>query len=171
MQLLQNPSENTLGRAAELTEFTEEELKNDRAANVSGGAAMLSEIEGEEKPADINGWYDSVAEYGGGNLYANQVYETLKSGVSGELSDGETIVLEAQPEAETEDTFSAQASGDYGRSTWYGAHGSNYTVANRGPSQINKVVIHVTQGSWSGALKLVQRLAGQRLGPLHGALQ
>ena len=152
MQLLQNPSENTLGRAAELTEFTEEELKNGRTANILGGAAVLSEIEGGEKPTDINGWYDSVAEYGGGNLYANQVYETLESGVSGELSGGETMVLEAQPEAETEDTFSAQASGDYGRSTWYGAHGSNYTAANRGQSQINKVVIHVTQGSWAGAL-------------------
>ena len=152
MQLLQNPSENTLGRAADLTGLSEEELKNDRGANVSGGAAILSEIEGANKPADINGWYDSVSEYGGGNLYANQVYETLKSGVSEELSSGEKMVLEARPEAETEDTFFGQAGADYGRATWYGASSSNYTAANRGRSQINKVIIHVTQGSWSGAL-------------------
>ena len=152
MQLLQNPSENTLGRAAELTGFTEKELKNDRAANIRGGAAVLSEIEGAEKPADINGWYDSVAEYGGGNLYANQVYETLKSGVSEEVSGGEEMVLEAQPEAETETVFSAQGSGDYGRSTWYGASSTNYTAANRGRAQIDKIIVHVTQGSWSGAL-------------------
>ncbi len=152
MQLLQNPSENTLGQAANLTGLTEEELKNDRDANVLGGAAVLSEIEGSEKTADINGWYDSVAEYGGGTLYANQVYETLKSGASEELSSGETMVLEAQPEAETEAEFSAQASADYGRATWYGASSTNYTSANRGRSQINKVIIHVTQGSWAGAI-------------------
>ena len=162
MQLVQNPSDNTLGEAAELTGLSEEELKTDRSANIRGGAAVLARIQGGQKPSDINGWYDTVAEYGGGNLYAAQVYETLQSGVSTELSSGEEVVLEAQPEAEVEATFSAQGSADYGRATWYGAYGGNYLRANRPnyytwggkryPAPINKVIVHVTQGSWSGAL-------------------
>ena len=40
---------------------------------------------------------------------------------------------------------------------WYPAHGNNYTPANRPSSNpINKVVIHVTQGSWSSALNWFQ---------------
>lgn len=42
---------------------------------------------------------------------------------------------------------------DYGRATWYGAYSGNYTAANRpGSNPINKVIIHVVQGSWSSAL-------------------
>ncbi len=40
------------------------------------------------------------------------------------------------------------ASGEYPGSTWYGASSYNYTAANRPSSnRINKIVIHVTQGS------------------------
>ena len=156
MQLTQNPSENTLGKAAELTSLSEEELKNNRAANIRGGASVLAEIQGEEKPSDINGWYDAVAKYGArdgdGTLYANPVYETLKDGASLETSAGEKITLEANPEAEPRQLFSAQASGEYGGSTFYGAHGSNYTGSSRGAGQINKIVVHVTQGSFSSAI-------------------
>ncbi|CAN5636078.1 hypothetical protein BH24ACT22_BH24ACT22_14490 [soil metagenome] len=162
MQLVQNPSENTLGRAAELTGLSEEELKTERAANIRGGAAVLSAVQDVEEPANINDWYDAVAEYAGGTLYADQVYETLQSGASEELSSGEKMVLEAQPEAETKTTYSAQASADYGRATWYGAYSGNYWSANRPdyytwegkkyPAPINKIIIHVTQGSWAGAI-------------------
>lgn len=113
---------------------------------------MLADIQGAEKFADINGWYDTVTEYGDGPLYANQVYESLKNGASAEISTGEQVELAAQPEAEPKTLFTAQASADYGRATWYGTNGNNYTAASRGPSQINKVVVHVTQGSFSSAI-------------------
>ncbi len=51
---------------------------------------------------------------------------------------------------------------DYGRATWYGAASGNYMAASRPshytyngtryPAPINKVIIHVVQGSWSSAL-------------------
>lgn len=42
---------------------------------------------------------------------------------------------------------------DYGRATWYGAYSGNYSSASRpGSNKINKVIIHVTQGSWSSAI-------------------
>lgn len=41
---------------------------------------------------------------------------------------------------------------DYGRARWYGANRGNYSNANRGKAQISRVVVHVTQGSWSSAI-------------------
>ena len=41
--------------------------------------------------------------------------------------------------------------GEYSGATWYGASPDNYTGANRPYSvRINKIVIHLAQGSWSG---------------------
>jgi N-acetyl-anhydromuramyl-L-alanine amidase AmpD len=39
---------------------------------------------------------------------------------------------------------------------WHPAHRSNYTAANRGAKQIDKVVIHVAQGSYSSAINWFQ---------------
>ncbi len=45
------------------------------------------------------------------------------------------------------------ATPDYSGSTWYGAYAGNYTSASRPSSNpINKIVVHVTQGSWSSAI-------------------
>jgi hypothetical protein len=82
MQLLHNPTRDTLGRAASLTGPSEEELKSDRAANVLGGAAVLADIQGANRPAELNGWQEAVAEYGDTQLYAVEVYQTLKNGAA-----------------------------------------------------------------------------------------
>src|SRR5215211_6164167 len=74
MQLLQNPSRDTLGRAASLTGLSRDKLKSSRAANVRGGAAVLADIQGPNKPADLNGWQEAVAEYGDTELYAQEVF-------------------------------------------------------------------------------------------------
>lgn len=45
------------------------------------------------------------------------------------------------------------ATPDYSGSTWYGAYSGNYTSASRPTSNpIDKIIIHVTQGSWSSAI-------------------
>ncbi len=151
MNLAKNPSTDTLGKATQITGISEEALKTNRADNIRGGAAVLADIQGEPKPTGINAWFDAVSDYGGGPVYANQVYETLQDGASAEVS-GEAVTLAPRPEAETQPIVSAQGSADYGKAKWYGANGSNYTKANRGRSQINKIVVHVTQGSFSSAI-------------------
>lgn len=156
MSLYKNPSRNTLGKAAKLISVSEEELKTDRMSNIRGGAALLAEAQGESKPEDVNDWYRAVAETWDGSLYANQVYETLKKGASTEISSGEKVVLEPRPEAETRSIFGGLSSADYGRATWYGASSSNYTSTSRGAAQINKVIVHVTQGSFSSAINWFQ---------------
>ncbi len=50
MQLEQNPSKNTLGRAASLTGLSEKEIKTGRSANVEGRATVLSDLAGPDGP-------------------------------------------------------------------------------------------------------------------------
>lgn len=157
MHLRQDSEIDTLGRAAELTGLSEEELKTDRRANVLGGAAVLAATQGDPKPDNLNGWYDTVAGFGTGPLYANQVYETLQDGASQETSSGEDISLEPQKAAETQQLRTAQAAADYSGATYYGAYSGNYSNASRPSSNpINKIIVHVVQGSWSSAINWFQ---------------
>ena len=152
MQLEQNPSRDTLGRAASLTGLSEEEIKNNRAANVRAGAALLADIQGANKPSDINGWQEAVAEYADTDLYAQAVYETLKAGASATISTGESLKLAANPEAEVPVLRAAFAAADYGPAKWSSAAKGNYTDASRTRRDIDKIVIHVVQGSYSSAV-------------------
>ncbi len=155
MQLLQNPSRDTLGRAASLTGLSEEELKNDRMANVRGAAAVLSDIQGKNRPVELNSWQEAVAEYGDTELYTIEVYETLKNGASATISTGESLTLAPQDGVEVPQIFTAQ-SADYGRAVWRPAYRGNYTNANRGRAKIDMIVIHVAQGSYSGTINWFQ---------------
>lgn len=108
MALVQNPSSDTLGEAAELTGLSEEELKNDRAANIRGGAALLAKARQAVPAQATNGLaravqavegtpaIDTIAGVGGGELYQEQVLEALKNGVSGETTGGERLEVAPQ---------------------------------------------------------------------------
>ncbi len=151
MRLREDPETDTLAKAAGLTGISREDLESDRAANIKGGAAVLAKIQGGN-PSSINGWYDAVAEYSDGPLYANQVYMTLQDGASKAISSGEEVTLAHQPRAEPREMFQTFSSADYDRATFYGAYSGNYYNASRGATQINRIVIHVVQGSWAGAI-------------------
>ncbi len=152
MQLVRRPSKDTLGRAASLTGISEKRLKANRAANVRGGAAVLADMAGGDKPSDLDGWYAVVAEYGSGVLYANEVYGALESGASAKISTGERLELAPQPGAERRTLFRAGAAADYPGATWYGNNGRNYSNRNRGAGAIDMIVVHVAQGTYSGTL-------------------
>jgi hypothetical protein len=156
MQLVQNPSQDTLGRAASLTGLSEEELKNSRAANVRGGAAVLADIQGKNRQAELDGWQEAVAEYGDTQLYAVEVYETLQNGASATISTGESLELAPREGVEVPQVFTAQSSADYGRAVWRPAYRGNYTNASRGAARIDMIVIHVAQGSYSGTINWFQ---------------
>jgi hypothetical protein len=156
MQLVQNPWEDTLGWAANLTGLSEERLKTERAANVEGGAAVLAAIAGNDAPPNLNGWYEGVAEYGGGELYAQEVFETLGSGASKTISTGESLRLASQEVEVPQIYTAAQGSADYGRALWRPAYRGNYTQANRGARRIKYLVIHIAQGSYSGTIEWFQ---------------
>jgi N-acetylmuramoyl-L-alanine amidase len=157
MQLYQNPSRDTLGRAAGLTGLSEKELKNDRAANVRGGAAVLADMAGTPKPDGLDGWHEPVAEYGGTELYAQEVFQTLKRGASGTTSTGESLRLSPQDVA-VPTVVSARAAGDYGGADWRPAYGGNYSAGFNRERDVNidRLVVHVAQGTVAGTVSWFQ---------------
>jgi hypothetical protein len=107
MALVQNPYSDTLGEAFRLTGIPEEALKTNRAANIRGGAALLASSAGGYIPEELSGFFGAVAGrglaagqnyaavsgVGGGELYAEQVFEVLRTGASKTISSGEMISL------------------------------------------------------------------------------
>lgn len=161
MQLYQNPSRDTLGRAAGLTGLSEKVLKSDRAANVRGGAAVLADMAGTPKPDGLNGWREAVAEYGGVDFYALEVFQTLKDGASATISTGESLRLAPQ-DVDLPAIPASRAATDYRGAEWHGAAGANYTNANRERSHyIDRLVVHVVQGTVSSAINTFQNPANE----------
>jgi hypothetical protein len=108
MALVRNPSADTLGEASQLAGISTERLKTDRRSNIFGGAALLARSQGE-RPAALGDYlgaldgeggngkvFEAVAGIGGGELYADQVFETLKKGASARTKSGEHISLPPQ---------------------------------------------------------------------------
>ncbi|MGH3147420.1 MAG: hypothetical protein ACRDTR_16615, partial [Rubrobacter sp.] len=148
MQLARTPWRDTLGRAAALTGLPEQRLKTTRAANIRGGAAVLSDIQGENKPSDLDGWYDTVAEYSDGTAYADQVYEVLENGANATTSSGERLEVTPHEGVGRRALPTTRATGDYPDAGFYGAHPNNYMSGRtyRGRAHdVNKIVVHVMQ--------------------------
>lgn len=108
MHLVRNPWSDTLGEASRLTGIPVEKLKTDRAANVMGGAALLSSSQGKSEPAGLDDWFGAVAGEGGNGrtyeapsgvggreIYADQVFDTLRRGASKQIKSGERASLKA----------------------------------------------------------------------------
>lgn len=153
MQLTQNPLRDTLGEAAGLTGLSETRLKNDRSANIEGGAALLSDLVGKPEPKGLDGWQTALTRYADTPLYASQVYGVLEDGASLTISTGERLELSPR-NVEVPQVYTAQsANTDYPRAVWHPAASRNYTNSNRETSyNIRKIVIHVAEGSYSGTI-------------------
>jgi N-acetyl-anhydromuramyl-L-alanine amidase AmpD len=175
----------TLPKAARLTGLPEERLRTDAAANVAGGAALLAAAQkdlGEPLSDDAADWYGAVGRFSGADdtataaTYANDVYEVIRQGEERTTDAGQQVVLAARPGLSPDTAllrraglrtvsatntecptsvscewipapYSEFGDGDYG----------NHDLGDRPASQsIKYIVIHDTEGSWDGVLKLVQ---------------
>ena len=157
MHLVHDPQNDTLTKAASMTGSSEAALSQDAATNIRGGAAVLSAAAGNSKPSDINGWRPVVASVGGGPTYADQVFQTLNKGARETLPDGEQVVLAPHPAALAPAPAARRPSPDYGPAAWAPASSSNFTASSRPSVYIpNRVIIHVSQGSYAGAISHFQ---------------
>ncbi|MFF5205606.1 N-acetylmuramoyl-L-alanine amidase [Streptosporangium sp. NPDC000396] len=177
MHLVSNPTAHTLERAASLTRQPVSALKTDDAANIAGGAAVLRSYADElgldaTTRKDPGKWYPAVAKYSNASsaevarLYADTVYELLAEGVQATTPDGEAVSVAAQAvqpdrgayaKARSLDGSRAAAAVDYPSAHWAAAHPSNYAVSNRPSSDaIDRIVIHVAQGSYAGTISWFQ---------------
>src|SRR5215204_345553 len=162
MQLTQNPSRNTLGKAAKLTGLSDAQLKNDRSANIQGGAAFLSDLVGKAQPKSLDDWQEAITQYADTHLFASQIYGVLKGGASLTISTGERLNLSPQ-DVEVPQVYTAQSgAANYPRAVWRPAASCNYTNSNRETSyDINKIVIHVAEGSYSGTISWFENCTAQ----------
>src|SRR5919107_2455755 len=146
MQLTQNPSRNTLGKAVKLTGLSEARLKSERSANIDGGAAFLSDLVGKTKPKRLNGWQEALTQYADTDLYASQVYGVLRGGASLTISTGERLKLSPQ-DVEVPQVYTAQSGAtNYWLAAWRPAASCNYTNSDRETSyDVKKIVIHVAE--------------------------
>ncbi|MER5965567.1 N-acetylmuramoyl-L-alanine amidase [Streptomyces sp. NPDC002057] len=104
-----DPRLHTLDAAAELIDSSADAVKDDTAASIRAGAALLADYQkqaGAELSADPADWYPAVARYSqspdrkGADLFAKRVFESIKTGERALTTDGESVALPADPSAE-----------------------------------------------------------------------
>ncbi|MEU2840806.1 N-acetylmuramoyl-L-alanine amidase [Streptomyces sp. NPDC007076] len=168
MHLVSNPADRTLERAAALTGKPLAELRTDTGANILGGAAVLRGYADElgldaRDRDDIDAWYPAVARYGGGQgsaaaLYADTVYTFLADGLTAVAPGGERISVASRPVAPHKDGLSTTGartqSPDYPSALWVPADAHNFAAGRS--AKIDKVIVHVTQGSYAGSINWFQ---------------
>nr|WSW65992.1 amidase [Streptomyces sp. NBC_00995] len=164
MHLVSNPAHRTLERAADLTGKPLAELRGDTPANILGGAAVLRGyadtlgLDAGDRD-DLGAWYPAVARYSGSEgqaaaLYADTVYTLLADGLDAVTPDGEHISVTGRPVSPDKDgltaTDASTRSADYPSALWVAADPNNFATGRT--AAIDKVVIHVTQGSYAGTI-------------------
>ncbi|HBF83749.1 MAG TPA: N-acetylmuramoyl-L-alanine amidase [Streptomyces sp.] len=173
MHLVSNPVNHSLEKAAQLTGESRAELRQDTEANILGGAAVLRShadalgLDGDER-ADVDAWYPAVARYSGAEgtvaaLYADTVYTFLAQGLRATVAGGERIAVTSRPVAPEKGALaSAEAaaqSPDYPPAKWVAAASGNYATGRS--ASVDKVVIHVMQGSYAGTISWFQNAASK----------
>ncbi|MFC4119445.1 N-acetylmuramoyl-L-alanine amidase [Nonomuraea zeae] len=176
----------TLERAAELTGESLERLREDPAANIDGGAALLADYQqalGAPPSADPADWYGAVARYSGASAeevaagFADEVYEVIHEGAARMTDTGARVTLPPAPEVHPSRSWLAGldlphlARADAVEAPaeicceWVpapykrvpdGKYG-NHDIADRpGGPAIRYIVIHDTEESFDTTLSLVQ---------------
>lgn len=168
MHLVSNPAHRTLEQAAARTGEPLAELRTDTTANILGGAAVLRGyadtlgLDGRDRD-DLGAWYPAVARYGGSEgpaaaLYADAVYTLLADGLDAVTPDGERISVTGRPVTPHKEGITAAdtstRSADYPSALWVPADPNNYATGRS--AAIDKVVVHVTQGSYAGSISWFQ---------------
>ena len=96
----------TLPEAARLTGLSPASLREDPAANVAGGAALLADAQrrlGAPRSDDPADWYAAVALFSGADdtssaqAYADEVYEVIRAGEERVTDAGQQVALAARP--------------------------------------------------------------------------
>lgn len=174
MHLADNPSNQSLKEASRLLGIPESTLKKNIKQNIRGGAAVLAKRakkhNGGTSPNNLADWYVPVAEYSGlsseiaAKWYADEVFKVINQGAQ-RVIDGEDLFIPPTPVTphkgkyeDAEKSMEKQATPDYPGARWVPASSSNYTVANRESdgNSIDYVIIHTTQGSYSGTISWFQ---------------
>jgi hypothetical protein len=165
------PGLQTVDEAAQLVETEAATLRTDAKQNIRGGAALLAKYRRDLGAQD---WYGAVARYSGSadtaaaQTFADEVFETIKTGVTRTTDDGQQVSLSPAADVRVPEHAGNPANVECPRTVAcesvpapyqelpaddYG----NHDLANRPQSQrVDHIVIHDTEGYWDSVLKLAQ---------------
>lgn len=161
----------TLAEAETLTGLGAFDLTSDLDANVLGGAMILRARANEVlaatgNPVDtIEEWYPIVAWYSGApdplvaEGFAAQVFDYLQYGLVDETPGGELIQIEPNRMPWRQDRQAVSTTGAV--DSWVPACSSNYSDYSRTAADIDTIVIHTVEGSYSGAISWMQNCSSQ----------
>ncbi len=153
--------------AAERTGLTVDSVMWNRVANIRAGAWVLADLAERREahtgePIDtLREWFPVVEAYAGvadedaSNSFANQVYDLIQWGFVTETLEGEWIQV-APRELDWREVDRFATSGSSLSAQFVAASSSNYTNSSRGAGNIDMVVIHTVQGSYSGCISWFQ---------------
>ncbi|EYT81671.1 hypothetical protein CF54_18095 [Streptomyces sp. Tu 6176] len=189
-----DPRLHTLDEAASLIGVAPDKVRADTRQSIRAGAALLAKYQKDAAgslPKDPGAWYAAVARASqatqtqGAQLFADRVYDSVRTGERRVTADGQSLTLPADPAvrparqsalklaAPTVATVGANATADCpsalkcdfkpaayqqnsGPDDW-----GNYNIANRPTAggEINSIVIHDTEGTYDSALNVFQNPA------------
>jgi len=135
-----------LVRGAHLAGVSDEAARTDPEASIRAAAALLRE-------ASVDGDYTPALRAFGGDSFARSVQQALTRGVDGRDDAGHRIVIAAQraPRPPGFSTVTQGVSG-YPGAEWVPAYSGNYGASTRGVGDVKYIVIHDTEGSYSGSV-------------------
>lgn len=155
----------SLSHAAQLIGQSPADVALDSRLNILAAAAELRfhgdawenetglELNDVADWAEIVGWYAGGENAGMQRSYTREVISWIESGLVAETPSGEVIAIEPREIDAPWLNFQpvAGAGGDYsGNANFVAAHSSNYTNQSRSASDIDMIVVHTAQGSYSG---------------------
>lgn len=164
-----------LARGAERLGLRVEDAIHDPAANIAVAASELrwradeieaatgASIERIDDWVEVVGWYSGSEDGGAQRSFARQVYRYVEGGLRAEDPDGEGFITVTGRELDLPMLDLEPASvgtADSGLVDNVVSAGScNYTAASRAASNIDTIVIHTAQGSYSGTYNWFQNCA------------
>jgi MYXO-CTERM domain-containing protein len=158
-----------LGRASSLVDRSPKEILSDPAMQIDAAAALLHRsaelwARGGVPPAvdDLAAWWGPVRAFSGRHapnlqaMYADYILQTVALGVPMDPTSG--LWIEAEPGLEWGPPAPPlPGECDYaGCDQFVPAHVDNYSDYSRGPNDIDYVIVHTVQGSYSGCISWFQ---------------
>lgn len=147
-------SEDDAARGASLAGYDEAAVHLEMHANVHAAAAIIADAVGPQRPETTRAWIAALREVMTDRM-ADDIAAHLARGWAGTDAGGAQLVCSSRARSlsDTPDGFGqTELAAGYPGAAWDAAHSSNYSNASRGAAQINYVVIHTIQGSYSGAI-------------------
>lgn len=160
----------SLQRAARRLGVDPSLLAHNREKNIEAAASELRwqadllqdesglEIDRVDDWAEVVGWYSGSDDGGAQRSFTKQVYRWIEGGLRARTDDGEVLLIEPRDiDIPMLDAMPASSTGDSSlAANWVGAASCNYSNTSRGASNIDTIVVHTAQGSYSGTYNWFQ---------------